>query len=67
MDPANLLTSEFKNLLEVHGEVSLAQVKAHAAVYVNTHSRATQDSMQLYECCLNSTSRVCRVSGPELP
>jgi hypothetical protein len=39
-----------------YGEVTLSQIRAHAATYVNTHSRAAQDSYQLYSCLMNSLS-----------
>jgi len=45
---------EFIHLLKQYGSITLKQVKEHAETYINTNSRAAQDSQQLANCILNS-------------
>ena len=40
-----------------YGQLSLAQVMAHAATYVAGQTRAAQDSMQLYHCIIESLTK----------
>ena len=42
------------DLCESYGLISLEQVRAHAATYVNAEVRAAQNSMQLYQCIMAS-------------
>ena len=42
------------DLCESYGLISLEQVRAHAATYVNAQTRAAQNSMQLYQCIMTS-------------
>jgi len=44
---------EFIHLLKQYGSITLEQVKEHAETYINTNSRAAQDSQQLANCILN--------------
>ena len=44
------------NIVDHYGERTLEQVRNTVKVYVNTKSRAAQDSAQLYHCLLNSLS-----------
>ena len=45
------------SLILSYGQISLDRVRAHAATYVTTQSRACQDSMQLYECLTKSLTQ----------
>jgi hypothetical protein len=49
MDVLDLTTS--------YGQLSLEQVRAHAATYIHRQVRAAQDSMQLYQCLANSLTK----------
>lgn len=60
LDPTNLLSSERLSLLTRHGELTMEQVKAHCAAYIDTPTRAAQDSMQVYECLMQSLSKIGR-------
>lgn len=44
-------------LTEAYGQISLEQVRAHAATYVAEANRAAQDSMQLLACIMNSLTK----------
>jgi hypothetical protein len=48
---------EVKNLAKDYGQLTLEQVMAHAATYINGQSRAAQESMQLYLCLLESLTK----------
>lgn len=45
-----------KNLLTQYGEISLEHLRAHAETYVDTETRAAQDSLQQYLCLMASLS-----------
>jgi hypothetical protein len=45
------------NLITRYGGITLEQVRAHAATYVNGHNRAAQDSMQMYQCIFNTLTK----------
>ncbi len=45
-----------KNFLKQYGEISLDHIRKHAKTYVNTQTRAAQDSIQLYSCLWASLS-----------
>jgi hypothetical protein len=45
------------NLVTSYGTVTLEHIQAHALSYVATHSRAAQDSAQMYYCIMNSLSK----------
>jgi len=53
---ANDVFSTTKNLLKHYGEISLDHIRKHAKTYVNTQTRAAQDSIQLYSCLWASLS-----------
>ena len=40
----------YVNLIDRYGELTVDQVRAHVATYINVRNRAAQDSMQLYNC-----------------
>lgn len=60
LDPTDLVNSSRINLLTNHGEITLEQVKAHVQAYINGQTRAAQDSMQVYQCMMNSLSKIGR-------
>ena len=41
----------------MYGAVSLNEIAAHDATYVNTHSRNAQDNLALYKCLMNSLNK----------
>ena len=45
------------DLIARYGNISLEQVRAHAATYVKGQNRAAQDSMQMYQCIFNTLSK----------
>jgi len=45
------------NLISDYGQLSLEQVQAHAETYINTRSRASQDSTQLYYCIMATLTK----------
>jgi len=47
------------NMLDNYGEISLAQVQAHAGTYVAQKNRAAQDSMMLFQCIMQSLTTEC--------
>ena len=47
------------NMLDNYGEISLAQVQAHAGTYVAQQNRAAQDSMMLFQCIMQSLTTEC--------
>ena len=53
---ANDVLGTTKNLLKHYGEISLDHIRKHAKTYVNTQTRAAQDSIQLYSCLWASLS-----------
>ena len=44
-------------LTEAYGQLSLEQVRAHAAIYVAVQNRGAQDSVQLLTCIMNSLTK----------
>lgn len=56
--PPNLaLPIETVLVTQAYGQISLQQVRDHAATYVTVQNRAAQDSMQLYICVMNSLTK----------
>lgn len=55
-DPLNENTT-YTSLLENYGEFTLATIRAHELTYINSVSRAAQDTVLLYHCLMNSLSR----------
>ena len=53
-DPANPI--DFDELLEVHGNVSLEHLELVEQQYIDTDSRAAQDTHNLYRCLMASIS-----------
>ena len=51
---------KLRNLIHKFGQISLQQVKDHASLYVAYQERASQDSMQLYQCLMASLSKEAR-------
>jgi hypothetical protein len=45
------------NILQHYGQITLEQVQAFAATYMNTETRATQDDAQLYHCLRKSLTK----------
>ena len=54
--------NETVDILSLHGSLSLEQISAHALTYVNTETRAAQDSIQLYTCIINSLTKTAQTS-----
>ena len=48
---------DLTNLMTGYGQVTLKQVQEHAATYIGTHTRAAQDSLQLYYCIMASLTK----------
>jgi len=48
------------NITQHYGEVTLEQIRVHATSYVMNRGRGAQDSMQLYQCLMNSISKEAR-------
>ena len=42
------------NIIDGYGQLTLAQVRTHAATYVNQESRQAQDSSQMYLCLMST-------------
>ena len=51
---------KLRNLIHKFGQITLQQVKDHASLYVAYQERASQDSMQLYQCLMASLSKEAR-------
>ena len=51
------------DLCESYGLVTIQQVRAHAATYVNAQSRAAQNSMQLYQCIMATLTKEGKDKG----
>ena len=45
-----------KNLIACHGQFTLENITQFAVSYVNTHTRAAQENMQMVKCILSSLS-----------
>ena len=45
------------NIFTDYGRLTLAEVKVHAATYMSTESRKSQDDLMLYTCIMNSLDR----------
>jgi hypothetical protein len=61
--PKKIVDGEEQDLvdfLNYYGEVTLSQIRTHAATYVFNHTRAAQDSYQLYSCLMHSLSTTGR-------
>ena len=56
-NPNQPILGQLVNLITHYGQVTIEQVRAHAATYVNTPVRAAQDSHQLYLCCMSSLTK----------
>ena len=52
--------NKLRNLIHKFGQITLQQVKDHASLYVAYQERASQDSMQLYQCLMSSLSKEAR-------
>jgi S-adenosylmethionine/arginine decarboxylase-like enzyme len=46
-----------QRLLKLHGLISIETIREHVDTYIATHTRAAQDSMQLYECLVRSITK----------
>lgn len=55
VDPNDLTVRA--HLCDSYGLVTLQQVRAHAASYVNAQTRTAQNSMQLYQCIMATLTR----------
>ena len=53
---------ELIHLVHQHGRLSLQQVRAHAATYVRTETRAAQDSYMLAMCILNTLTESAKAT-----
>ena len=58
-DPTDPL-SNVNDLLRTHGTISIDTIHEHVLTYIRTPTRATQDSMQLYECVMKSITKTGR-------
>ena len=54
-DPEN--PTEFKSLIDHHGEVAMETIRAFEETYIDSESRAAQDTAQLYRCLMTSMSK----------
>ncbi len=50
-----------QDFLDHYGEIDLGHCREHALTYYNQQNRASQDSMQLYNCIMNSLSCLCHM------
>ena len=58
--PPDVLSEDIMAVIDLttsYGQLSLEQVRAHAATYIHREVRAAQDSMQLYQCLANSLTK----------
>ena len=56
--PPNLALPDVTLLLtQAYGQITLQQVREHAATYITNQNRGAQDSMQLYICLMNSFTK----------
>ena len=56
-NPDQPILGQLVNLIMHYGQVTIEQVCAHTATYVNTPVRTAQDSHQLYLCCMSSLTK----------
>ena len=54
-DPHN--PSEFKSLIDNHGEIELSTIRKFEETYIDRENRSAQDSAQLYGCLMSSISK----------
>ena len=54
-DPLN--PTEFKSLIDQHGEIELETIRAFEESYIDEPVRAAQDAAQLYRCLMASISK----------
>jgi hypothetical protein len=54
-DPHN--PSEFKSLIDSHGEIKLSTLRKFEDTYIDRQNRSAQDSAQLYGCLMASISK----------
>ena len=50
-------TTEFKSLLDSHGEIDIDTIRIFEESYIAGHSRSAQDAAMLYRCLMNSISK----------
>jgi len=57
--PADALApnANLRNLIQQFGQITLQEVRNHAALYTQQEQRAAQDSMQLYQCLMASITK----------
>lgn len=58
--PPDVLSEDIMAVVDLttaYGQLSLEQVRAHAATYIHREVRAAQDSMQLYQCLTSSLTK----------
>ena len=58
-NPADYDTT-YTNLLTNHGQISLQRIRTFEESYINTPTRAAQDTDMLYHCLMSSLSKVGR-------
>ena len=49
-----------RNLIKDFGRISLEEVKAHCATYIQDETRQAQHQYQLYQCLMNSLTETAR-------
>ena len=49
--------NEFKSLIDYHGEISMETIRAFEETYIDSESRAAQDTAQMYRCLMTSMSK----------
>ena len=54
-DPQN--PTEFKSLIDNHGEIDIESVRVFEESYIRGRSRSAQDAAMLYRCLMNSISK----------
>jgi hypothetical protein len=56
-EDANEPDEALLSLLQNYGRLTLGQVRAHAAIYIDQEDRMAQDNAQLYHCLMNSLTK----------
>ena len=52
--------NDLLEMLDHHGTLTMEMITAHVQSYIRTHTRAAQDSMQLYDCVMGSLTKIGR-------
>ena len=55
----DIITVNGENSIQHYGRISVDQIRAHAAIYMDNSSRQTQNNDQFYRCIMNSLTEEC--------